>query len=388
MTLSPAKININPFPITLPSLALLKKTLFNHRQVWQLALPMIIANISTPLLGLVDTAVMGHLDNAQFLAAVAIATLIFSFLFWSFGFLRMGTTSLSSQAFGANNPLELKAILLRAIFIAGSLALGILLLQKPIATLCFYLIDSHKDLEFLAQQYFFIRIWSAPATLCQYVILGWFLGCQNTQSPLAIIITTNLCNISLDLLLVNYYGMNADGVALASVISEYIGLALAVLLLVKHMPNSQKSLSWSFLFQADKIKAMLLINSHLFIRTLCLIFTFGFFTVQGEKLGSTILAANAILLNFQTFMAYALDGFAHAAEALIGRALGAKNKRLLQKSLKTTAFWSLVIALLFTFIYSYAGKPIINNLTHLNEVREVSVINSRESQNYPEIFLQ
>jgi len=331
---------------------------------------MIIANISTPLLGLVDTAVMGHLDNAQFLAAIAIATLIFGFLFWGFGFLRMGTTSLSSQAFGANNSLELKAILLRALLIACSLALGILLLQTPIATLCFYLIDSHKDLELLAQQYFFIRIWSAPATLCQYVILGWFLGCQNTKSPLAIIITTNLCNIGLDLLFVNYYAMNADGVALASVISEYTGLALAVLLLIKSIPPSHQALSWPLIFQVDKIKAMLLINSHLFIRTLCLIFTFGFFTVQGEKLGSTILAANAILLNFQTFMAYALDGFAHAAEALIGRALGANNNRLFQQSLKSTAFWSLVIALLFTLFYSYAGKNIINSLTHLNAVRE------------------
>ena len=164
--------------------------------------------------------------------------------------------------------------------------------------------------------------------------------------------------------------MNADGVALASVISEYIGLALAVLLLFKNIPHSHQSLSWPLIFQVDKIKAMLLINSHLFVRTLCLIFTFGFFTVQGEKLGSTILATNAILLNFQTFMAYALDGFAHAAEALIGRALGANNKRLFQQSLKSTALWSLVIALLFTLFYSYAGKDIINNLTHLNPVRE------------------
>ncbi len=280
--------------LPIPSLKPLKNTTFNHRQVWRLAWPMIIANISTPLLGLVDTSVMGHLDNAQFLAAVAIATLIFSFLFWGFGFLRMGTSSLSSQAFGANNTLELTAILLRALFIAGSIALGILLMQKTIANLCFYLINSDKDLELLAQQYFFIRIWSAPAILCLYVILGWFLGCQNTKSPLAIIITSNLCNIGLDLLFVNYYGMHADGVALASVIAEYAGLALAISLLIKNMPHNHQTVSWSLLFQTDKIKAMLLINGHLFIRTLCLIFAFSFFTVQGERLGNTILAANAL----------------------------------------------------------------------------------------------
>jgi len=330
---------------------------------------MIIANISTPLLGLVDTAVMGHLDNANFLAAVAIAGLIFNFLFWSFGFLRMGTSGLSAQAFGANNPLELKAILIRAIFLALSISLIILICQQPIATFSFYLINSHDSIESLAQEYFYIRIWSAPATLCQYVILGWFLGRQNTKSPLLIVLTTNLCNIALDLLFVVHYGMNTEGVALASVLAEYTGLVVGVLLLIRNMPYCSHSLSWPSLFQLDKIKAMLLINSHLFIRNLCLIFTFSFFTVQGEKFGSTILAANAVLMNFQTLMAYAMDGFAHAAEALIGRALGAKNKILFRQSLKTTGLWSLLLAVFFTLTFYYAGKDIVNGLTHISAVR-------------------
>ena len=344
--------------------------MFNHRQVWQLALPMIIANISTPLLGLVDTAVMGHLDNANFLAAVAISGLIFNFLFWGFGFLRMGTSGISAQAFGANDSLELKAVLFRAILLALSISLFILISQQAIATFSFYLINSHDSIELLAKQYFYIRIWSAPATLCQYVILGWFLGHQNTKSPLFIVLTTNLCNISLDLLFVVQYGMHTEGVALASVLAEYTGLIVAVLLLIKNMPHCSRSLSWSSLFQLDKITAMLLINSHLFVRTLCLIFTFSFFTVQGEKFGSAILAANAVLMNFQTFMAYALDGFAHAAEALTGRALGAKNKVLFQQSIKTTGLWSLLLAILFTLLFYYAGKNIINALTHLSVVRE------------------
>ena len=331
---------------------------------------MIIANISTPLLGLVDTAVMGHLDNASFLAAVALAGLIFNFLFWGFGFLRMGTAGLSAQAFGANNALELNAIFLRAIILALSISLLILLAQQPIAAFSFYLINCDTNIEALAQQYFDIRIWSAPAILSQYVILGWFLGRQNTTNPLLIVVTTNLCNICLDLLFVVHYGMNTEGVALASVWSEYTGLILGVFLIIRNIPKCSHSLSWSYLFQADKIKAMLLINSHLFIRTLCLIFTFSFFTVQGAKFGSAILAANAVLMNFQTFMAYTLDGFAHAAEALIGRALGAKNRILFQQSLKTTALWSLLVALLFTLTFSLAGQDIINTLTHLSEVRE------------------
>ncbi|RLA22899.1 MAG: MATE family efflux transporter [Gammaproteobacteria bacterium] len=331
---------------------------------------MIIANISTPLLGLVDTAVMGHLDNAIYLAAVAIAGLIFNFLFWSFGFLRMGTSGLSAQAFGANDSLALKAVLFRAIFLALCISLLILLCQQPIAALSFYLINSHETIETLAQQYFYIRIWSAPATLSQYVILGWFLGRQNTKSPLFIVLTTNLCNICLDLLFVVHYDMNTEGVALASVVAEYFGLIIGIILIIRNMPRNANALSWLYLFQADKITAMLRMNSHLFIRTLCLIFTFSFFTVQGEKFGSAVLAANAVLMNFQTFMAYALDGFAHAAEALTGRALGAKNKVLFQQSLNTTGLWSLLLAILFTLLFYYAGRDIINALTHISIVRE------------------
>ena len=331
---------------------------------------MIIANISTPLLGLVDTAVMGHLDNASFLAAVALAGLIFNFLFWGFGFLRMGTAGLSAQAFGANNTLELNAILLRAMVLAVSISLLLLVFQQSIAAFSFYLINCDDSIESLARQYFDIRIWSAPASLCQYVILGWFLGRQNTTNPLLIVVTTNVCNICLDLLFVVHYGMNTEGVALASVLAEYTGLIFGILLIIRNIPASSRSLSWSYLFQADKIKAMLLINSHLFVRTLCLIFTFSFFTVQGAKFGSAILAANAVLMNFQTFMAYALDGFAHAAEALIGRALGAKNKALFQQSIKTTALWSLLVTLLFTLTFNFAGQGIINMLTHLTEIRE------------------
>lgn len=284
--------------------------------------------------------------------------------------MRMGTAGLSAQAFGANNTLELNAILLRAMMLAVSISLLLLVFQQSIAAFSFYLINCDDSTESLARQYFDIRIWSAPASLCQYVILGWFLGRQNTTNPLLIVVTTNVCNICLDLLFLVHYGMNTEGVALASVLAEYTGLIFGILLIIRNTPASSRSLSWSYLFQADKIKAMLLINSHLFVRTLCLIFTFSFFTVQGAKFGSAILAANAVLMNFQTFMAYALDGFAHAAEALIGRALGAKNKALFQQSIKTTALWSLLVALLFTLTFNFAGQGIINMLTHLTEIRE------------------
>lgn len=330
---------------------------------------MIIANISTPLLSLVDTAVMGHLNNAIYLSAVAIAGLIFNFLFWGFGFLRMGTSGLSAQAYGANDTLALKAVLIRALLLAISISVLLVLLQLPIASLAFSLINSHHSIEALAQEYFFIRIWSAPATLCLYVILGWFLGRQNTKYPLLIVVITNLCNIFLDLLFVVHYDMHTEGVALASVLAEYAGLIFSFFLLRRKIPYSKHALSWSSAFQIDKITALLLINGHLFVRTLCLIFVFGFFTVQAERLGSVILATNTVLLNFQAFMAYALDGFAHAAEALIGRALGAKNRILMRQSLITVAFWSFLLALLFTLLFYYTGNQIINALTNLSDIR-------------------
>lgn len=333
---------------------------------------MVIANISTPLLGLVDTAVLGHLENASYLASVAIAGLIFNFLFWGFGFLRMGTSGLSAQAFGANDYLELRAVLFRAVLLALNISLLILIFQQPIALFSFYLLDSQAHIESLAQQYFTIRIWSAPATLCQYVILGWFLGKQNTKNPLLIVLTTNLCNIIFDLLFVVHYGMQIKGVAYATVLAEYMGLTVAILLLFKHFPRHSPTLSWSTLLQPQKITEMLRINSYLFIRTLCLIFTFSFFTVQAEKFGSIILAANAVLMNFQSFMAYALDGFAHAAEALSGRALGAHNKNLFRQSLKTTGLWSLLLALFFSLLFYIAGTDIINALTSMPAVRSAA----------------
>jgi MATE family multidrug resistance protein len=343
--------------------------MFNHRQIWQLALPMIISNISTPLLGLVDTAVMGHLDSPQFLGGVAIGGVIFSFIYWGFAFLRMGTTGLTAQAFGKNDPTEIRAILERALLLAGLIALLILLLQKPLALTSFWIIHSSPNIEQLGMDYFNIRIWSAPATLCLYAISGWFLGLQNVKAPVAIVVTTNLCNIALDLLFVVHFQLAIQGVALASVISEYLGLLVGLILLAKKLRRFSDKPSWADVFQTAKLKAMLFVNHNLFVRTLCLIFAFAFFTAQSAQLGELILATNTILLNFQMFMAYAMDGFANAAEALTGRAIGSKNKNLLKHSILTTGVWSFAFAITFSITYFLFGQFIINLLTNLEPVR-------------------
>jgi MATE family multidrug resistance protein len=347
--------------------------MFKHKQIWQLAFPMIIANISTPVLGLVDTAMMGHLSSPLYLGAVAIGGLIFDFLFWGFGFLRMGTTGLTAQAFGQDNQPEIKAILWRALLISMLIGVLILLCQKPIGQLGFVLIQSSPEIESLGLQYFNIRIWSAPATLSLYAISGWLLGLQNVKAPVAIVITTNLSNIALDLLFVVKFQWAVQGVALASVCAEYIGLILAIILLMRNKQYLMHHPVWPVVFQLKKIKAMLYVNQNLFVRTLCLIFAFAFFTTRSARFGELILAANTVLLHFQTFLAYTLDGLANAAEVLTGRAIGRKNKLLLNQAVLTTGLWSLIIAIVFSAIYFFFGKEIIFLLTNLKSVRNTAL---------------
>ena len=338
---------------------------------------MILSNISTPLLGFVDTAVIGHLDSEQFLGAVALGGLIFSFIFWGFGFLRMGSTGLTAQAFGEDNKQEINAILIRAVVLALFISSLLLLLHQQIAFVSLWLLQSSLVVEQLALQYFEIRIWSTPATLCLYVLMGWFLGQQNVKVPLLVVLITNFSNICLDLLFVYHLNMQVEGVALASVFAEYIGLAVALIIVLRVMKKRaiqthQSYWGWQYWACFNKFKAMLLINSHIFIRTWCLIFAFAFFMAQSAKMGDVVLAANAVLLPFQTFMAYALDGFAHAAEALVGKAIGAKNRVMVRQAVLTAGLWSLVVAVLFAVFYLIFGQQIIDLLTGLDKVRETA----------------
>ncbi|MCF6217898.1 MAG: MATE family efflux transporter [Gammaproteobacteria bacterium] len=346
--------------------------LLHHRPILRLALPLMLSNLSIPLLGLVDTAVVGHLEHAYYLGAVALGALIFSFLFWGFGFLRMGTTGLIAQAFGEENNHEIHATLVRASLLALLFSLLILLLQYPIGQLAFYLLDGSHPVEHYAQQYFTLRIWSAPATLLNYVLIGWMLGMQNVRGPLVMLLVTNLTNIVLDLWFVVGLGMTVDGVAIASVIAEYIGCAVGIVLTFQLLKQHPAQWQWEQILKRHKLRQLVTLNSNIMLRTLCLIFTLAFFTAQGAKMGDLILAANAILINFQTLMAYALDGFAHAAEALVGRAIGKCDRRALKRAIYTAAFWSLGFALLFVAFYALAGQWMIDQLSDIEAVRSVA----------------
>ena len=344
-----------------------------HHKIWQIAGPMILANISVPLLGMVDTAVMGHLNRPHFLGAVAVGTLIFSFLFWGFGFLRMATTGLIAQAVGHNDPEHyqqqlLQRTLLFALFIASLL----LLFQTPLSHLAFYAMGASDLVTHYGQEYFSIRIWSAPAILANYVILGCLIGLSATRSALILVLTINIVNIALDLLFVIVFDMAVEGVALASVFAEYLGLVVSYRLLkinrIKLLP-----LMFTFGFQLDyELRHLLKLHGNIFIRTLCLMFSFAFFMAQSAKQGDIVLAANAVLLHFITFMAFFLDGFANATEVITGNAIGNKDKYQLKRGLTYTALWSGVIATLFSFGYYFWGSTIINLLTTIPSVITVA----------------
>ena len=335
---------------------------------------MILSNISIPLLGMVDTAVVGHLSEPYYIGAVAVGALIFNFIYWGFGFLRMGTTGLTAQAFGADDSDELRAALGRAVITAVALSAILLSAQGHVLRAALGLVDASAEVEALAGVYFTIRIWSAPATLANYALLGWFIGMQNTRVPLVLLLATNLINIALDLAFVVGMGMDVDGVALASVIADYTGVALGLALAVVELRRHPGEWRAARLRDPARLRQMLSVNHNIFLRTLALIFSFAFFTAQGARQGDAILAANTVLLNFQTFMAYGLDGFAHAAEALVGRAMGQRRREDFIAAVRATAQWSALVALAFAALYALAGAQIIALLTDIAPVRQAAAV--------------
>jgi len=334
---------------------------------------MILSNISAPLLGMVDTGVTGHLDNSMYLGAVAIGSTIFGFLYTGMNFLRMGTTGIAAQRYGADDNDGLRVALGQAVIVSLLVAFALIAAQVPIGRLAMNLLGPEPAVETSALQYFGIRIWSAPGTLANYVLIGWFLGLQNARVPLLIFLTINLTNIVLDLFFVLGLGMKVDGVALASVIAEYSGLLVGLGFAASALRKRAGHWPFARLFNVRAYAAFFAINAHLFVRTMALMFTFGFVTAQGARLGGVILAANAVLMNLQTLTAFALDGIAHAAEALVGKAVGQKNREALERSVRLSLKWSVIFALGFCAIYVAFGPLLIRTLTDLPDVREAAM---------------
>jgi MATE family multidrug resistance protein len=345
---------------------------FSHKAIWAIALPMMLSGMATPLVGLIDTAVMGHLGSPVFLAAVAANVTIFSVLFLGLNFLRMGTTGVTAQAYGSNNHARITESLVQPLVLAGILAAALLLLQVPLRETALWLLKPSPETTALARVYFDIRIWAAPAVLSNLVVIGWLLGMQNARGPLAIVVTISLVNAALALWFVLGLKMTVAGVALATVLAELAGLLVGALFVINELRAHRPVWEFAHYREISRYRALFHINSNLFLRSMALLFTFAFVTAQGARLGDVTLAANAVLMNFLYFMAYALDGVAHAAEALTGKAIGLRDRQGLELAVRRTLLWSGGFAGLFSLAYFTAGPAIIDLLSDLPGIRETA----------------
>jgi MATE family multidrug resistance protein len=337
--------------------------------VWRLSGPIILANLSTPLLGAVDTAVVGHLPDPSFIGGVAVGSVIFSFLFWGFGFLRMGTTGFTAQAHGAGDAAELRACLLRPLVLALGFGCLVILLQSPLRLVALWAMEASAEVEGHTAVYFDIRVWSAPAVLVNYVVLGWLLGVQRPRMALVLQILLNGVNIALDLLFVVGFGWDVAGVAWATLIAETAAALVGLAVILKSLGRLPDAADWARLRDPARLTALLRVNFDIFLRTLCLVLAFGIFTAEGARFGDVVLAGNAILLQFQSFISHGLDGFAHAAEILAGGAQGAGNRRTFRRAVVVCSLWGLGGALLAGGVLLAGGPLLIAAFTSLPEVR-------------------
>lgn len=347
----------------------------NHRCVFVIAVPMILSNLTVPLLGLVDTAVMGHLDKSWYLGGVALGNSIIMVLYFLLGFLRMSTTGLTAQAFGAKNPSSQAKVITQGLTISFALSILLLMIHSPLLKILFYFSEASARVKHYADEYYSIRIYGAPAALANMVIVGWLLGNQKAKQAMGLIIFTNVTNIILDLVLVLGFGYGVKGVAAASTLADYSALGLGGLFIKRQwkllgFPNPLSFLTGHF----HDLGRFMKLNRDVFLRSLCLQMVFAFMTFQGGNLGDHIIAANAILIGFLMFISYGMDGFAYAIEALVGEAIGAKNQQKFIDVLIVVAFWALLIAGLLTAVFAVFGETLIGFISSIKSIQKTATL--------------
>ncbi|MCF8371425.1 MAG: MATE family efflux transporter [Bacteroidales bacterium] len=335
-----------------------------NKKILDLAIPNIISNITIPLLGIVDLAIVGRMGSEMYIGGIALGGMIFNFIYWGFGFLRMGTSGFTAQAYGSQNHKESILLLSRALFVAFIGGIGLVLLQVPIERFSFFLIDGGSEVEALASEYFYIRIFAAPATICLYALTGWFLGMQNARYPMIIAIVINLLNVGFNFMFVYGFGMKSAGVAWGTLLAQYAGFFLGLFLLMKKYRHLFPLWNYQLMIQWEALKIFFLVNRDIFIRTLCLMFVFTYFTSKSAGTDDIVLAVNTLLLQFFFIFSYLIDGFAYAAEALVGKYIGEKNKADLRQSIKLLFVWGVIISLPFSAIYFLAGDYLLMLLTN------------------------
>ncbi len=330
-----------------------------NKRILKLALPNILTNLTVPLLGMVDMHLMGYLDSAVFMGAIALGGVIFNLVYWGFAFLRMSISGIAAQAYGKKDQFDIANTLFRGLLLALGGALLLLILQTGIEKVSFLILDGSIEVKNLAREYFYIRIWAAPAAISLMVFYGWFLGMQNAIYPMIIAVSVNIVNIVLSFLFVKTFGMKVDGVALGSVIAQYFGLLLAIILFLKKYRYILKTFNLSAIIDGEGIKNFLNVSGDIFIRTACIILIFTFFTSESAGFNDIILAANSALLQFLFLFSYFLDGFAYAAEALVGKYFGAKDITKLKKVIRLLMLWGLGFGILFSSAYFLFGNELL-----------------------------
>ena len=316
-----------------------------NKRILEIAIPSIISNITVPLLGLIDVTIVGHLGSAAYIGAIAIGGMLFNIIYWIFGFLRMGTSGMTSQAYGQRNLDEVTRLLLRSVGIGLLIALCLLLLQYPIQKTAFTLITTTREVENLATLYFRICIWGAPAVLGLYGFAGWFIGMQNSRFPMYIAITQNIVNIIASLSFVYLLNMKVEGVALGTLIAQYAGFLMALLLWMRHYKPLRKRIAIKGIWQKQAMSRFFSVNRDIFFRTLCLVIVTMFFTSAGAAQGETVLAVNTLLMQLFTLFSYIMDGFAYAGEALAGKYIGARNRTAFHQTVRQLFGWGIGLSL-------------------------------------------
>jgi len=338
-----------------------------NRRVLRIALPIVLANVTVPLIGLVDTAVVGQLGQAAPIGAVGLGAVILAAVYWMFGFLRMGTTGLAAQAFGAGDMAETGAILKRGLLIAGAAGLTLIALQTPFLWGAFRLAPASDAVEDLTRSYLAIRIYGAPATIALYALTGWLIALERTRGVLVLQLVINVINVGLDLWFVLGLGWGVEGVAAASLIAEYTGLALALWLCRSAFTGPRARV-----FDGPRLKRMASVNGDIMLRSVLLQGSITSFVFLAAGKGDTTLAANQILLQFMEVMAYLLDGFAFSAETLVGQAVGARRVAALRRAVRLTGFWGLGGAAVMALGFAASGPVVIDVMTTAPEVREAA----------------
>jgi MATE family multidrug resistance protein len=333
------------------------------RQILQIALPSIVSNITVPLLGMIDVAIVGHMGSPVYIGAVAVGSMIFNLVYWLFGFLRMGSSGLTAQAWGRRDLAELTRILVRSVMVALSIALSLIVLQVPLRWLMFWLIGPTADVVPFATTYFYIVIWGAPASLALFSLMGWYIGMQNTRIPMFISIMQNIVNILVSLTLVYGFGLKIEGVALGTVIAQYVGLLMALGLLVRYYGRLRCYLVIKGTFVRKAMGQFFHINRDIFLRTLCLVAVNLFFTSAGARQGAVILSVNTVLLQLYLFFSYFMDGFAYAGEALCGKTYGAHNAAAFRETLRRLWMWMVIVTTVYTLLYIIGARWIVGMLT-------------------------